>query len=68
MTELAMARALSAKNRAALDWEFPVTRPTPTPDECDLAAANVIVMKKLWDLSPVDPASFDPTEPPGRPA
>jgi hypothetical protein len=30
-------------------------------------AAGELVMLKQWDLSPVDPASFDPTEPPGRP-
>jgi hypothetical protein len=30
-------------------------------------AEGEVVMLKRWDLSPVDPASFDPTEPPGRP-
>jgi hypothetical protein len=66
--DLETASAFLAERAAAdLIWEFPVTRPTPVPDECDLAATGVIVMRKLWDLSPVDPSSFDPTEPPGRP-
>ena len=48
--------------------EFEITRATPNQDECDRAAEGEIVMLKQWDLSPVDPSSFDPTEPPGRPA
>jgi hypothetical protein len=47
--------------------EFEVTLATPNLDECNRAAANEVVMLKQWDLSPVDPQSFDPTEPPGRP-
>jgi hypothetical protein len=41
-------------------------RPTPTRVENDTTAANPsnIVMRKTWDLSPVDPSSFDPTQPP----
>jgi len=30
-------------------------------------AGGELTMLKRWDLSPVDPSSFDPTEPPGRP-
>jgi hypothetical protein len=49
--------------------EFEVNRPTPSQDENDQAARvpPVIVSPKRWDLSPVDPQSWDPTEPPGRP-
>ena len=47
--------------------EFEVTRPTPNLDECNRAAAGEIVRPKQWDLSPIDPWAFDPTEPPGRP-
>jgi hypothetical protein len=66
--DLETASAFLAERAAAdLNWEFPVTRPTPNPAECDLAAAGVIARPKEWDLSPVDPSSFDPTEPPGRP-
>jgi hypothetical protein len=64
---LTQARAFLAEERARLAGEFEVTRPTPTQPECDLAAAGEIVMRKRWDLSPIDPASFDPAEPPGRP-
>jgi hypothetical protein len=67
MTDLETARSFLAEERARLVFEFEVTRPTPTPPECDLAAAGVIAMPKDWDLSPVDESSFDPTEPPGRP-
>ena len=48
--------------------EFEVTRPTPTQDENDRMADGEVVRRKAWDGSPVDPSSFDPTEPPGRPA
>jgi hypothetical protein len=71
MADLETTRAFLAKKRAVAQrqaWEFAVTRPTPTPPECNAAAAGVIVMQKQWDRSPVDPSSFDPTEPPGRPA
>jgi hypothetical protein len=49
------------------EWE--TTRPTPMQAESDLLAAGAanLVMRKRWDLSPVDPSSFDPSEPPGRP-
>jgi hypothetical protein len=49
--------------------EFATTRPTPSQAESDaLAGSNTaLVMRKQWDLSPVDPNSHDPTEPPGRP-
>jgi hypothetical protein len=67
MADLKTARAFLTEERPSLVGEFEVTRPTPNPDECDRAAAGEIVMPKVWDLSPVDPASFDPTEPPGRP-
>jgi hypothetical protein len=67
MTDLETARAALAEERARLVFEFEVTRPTPTPPECDLAAAGVIAIPKDWDLSPVDESSFDPFEPPGRP-
>jgi hypothetical protein len=41
-------------------------RPTPTPAENNRKAANPadITMLKLWDKSPIDPWSFDPTTPP----
>ena len=65
--DLETARAALAEERARLVFEFEVTRPTPTPPECDLAAAGVIAIPKDWDLSPVDESSFDPFEPPGRP-
>ena len=50
--------------------EFEVTRPTPLQAENDLlgTTAGDVTMQKVWDLSPVDQQSFDPTEPPGRPA
>lgn len=68
--QLAAARAYLADQYAFQERqaaEFEVTLPTPNTDECDRANAGEIVMLKEWDLSPVDPASFDPTEPPGRP-
>jgi hypothetical protein len=71
MADLETTRAFLAKKRAVTQrqaWEFVVTRPTPTPPESNAAAAGIIIMQKQWDLSPVDPSSFDPTEPPGRPA
>lgn len=71
---LTAARAYLAEERQELDelrrrsaGEFETTRPTPNQDECDRAALGEIVMLKQWDLSPIDPQSFDPTEPPGRP-
>jgi hypothetical protein len=56
--------------RAIQQAEFATTRPTPTRAENDRAAADPadIVMVKTWDLSPVTETSFDPSEPPGRPA
>jgi hypothetical protein len=60
------------------EWEFPApligefetTLPTPTQAENDVLGATpgAIPMIKTWDLAPVDPQSFDPFEPPGRPA
>jgi hypothetical protein len=47
--------------------EFETTLPTPNVDECDRAALGEIVLIKQWDLAPIDPQSFDPFEPPGRP-
>jgi hypothetical protein len=71
---LTKARAWLAEERRRTDEqrqrriaEFPTFRPTPNVDECDRAALGEIVMIKEWDLSPIDPASFDPFEPPGRP-
>ena len=69
------ARALLARERdrlqrAAQPRQLPplgVTwRPTPQPFENNAKAANPanIVMIKLWDRSPVDQSSFDPTQPP----
>jgi hypothetical protein len=59
------------------EWEYPVpligewptTLPTPTQAENDQLGrtAGAIPMIKTWDLSPIDPQSFDPFEPPGRP-
>ena len=50
--------------------EFPTTRPTPQQAENDLLGATpgAITMIKIWDLAPIDQSSFDPFEPPGRPA
>jgi hypothetical protein len=48
--------------------EFETTLPTPNVDECDRAALGEVVLIKQWDLAPIDPQSFDPFEPPGRPA
>jgi hypothetical protein len=49
--------------------EWPTTLPTPTQAENDQLGrtAGAIPMIKTWDLSPIDPQSFDPFEPPGRP-
>jgi hypothetical protein len=50
--------------------EFDVNRPTPAQAESDsLASGNPgpLVQQKRWDLSPVDPQSWNPVEPPGRP-
>ena len=48
--------------------EFETTRPTPLQSENDeFAMTGDVIMLKQWDLAPVDPQSFDPTEPPGRP-
>ena len=44
--------------------EFETTRLSPRTAECVL---DDITIPLLWDLSPIDPSSFDPTEPPGRP-
>jgi hypothetical protein len=42
-------------------------RPTPNRDECNrMAASGRLVTQKLWDLSPVDQSSFDPTQPPSE--
>jgi hypothetical protein len=62
---LAAARAYLAERRV---FEFGYTLPTPSQEENDKMAAGEMTMLKQWDLSPVDPHSFDPTEPPGRPA
>lgn len=68
---LAAARAYlaeNAKRRRQQLAEFETTRPTPTQEENDLLAKDgELTMLKQWDLSPIDPSSFDPTEPPGRP-
>ena len=67
---LAAARAYLAEQDAVRQrqiGEFETTRPTPNQDECNRAHAGEIVMLKQWDLSPLDPWAFDPTEPPGRP-
>jgi hypothetical protein len=61
-------RAESEERRLRLIGEFETTRPTPNQDECDRAALGEVVMIKEWDLAPIDPQSFDPFEPPGRPA
>jgi hypothetical protein len=49
--------------------EFQLWRPTPSQAEGDQLGATPgdIPMLKVWDLSPIDESSFDPTEPPGRP-
>jgi hypothetical protein len=54
-------RARAARPPTPNDW-----RPTPQPAENNLKAANpaAVTMLKLWDKSPIDPWSFDPTEPP----
>jgi len=44
--------------------EFDLTRPSPRTEECVL---DDITIPLQWDLSPIDPWAFDPTEPPGRP-
>jgi hypothetical protein len=74
MMDVAEARAFLTEQRARIAelrrrsaGEFETTRPTPNQDECDRAAVGEIVMIKEWDLSPIDPQSFDPFEPPGRP-
>jgi hypothetical protein len=41
--------------------------PTPTQAESERMADGELVMLKRWDLSPIDPQSFDASEPPGRP-
>jgi hypothetical protein len=40
-------------------------RATPTPVEANRMAAGQLTMQKIWDLSPIDPMAFDPTQPPG---
>jgi hypothetical protein len=70
--DLATARVALDRERARLrraaeprirppypnDW-----RPTPTPYEANLKAANPsnIVLRKVYDRSPIDPSAFDPT-------
>jgi hypothetical protein len=59
------------------EWEYPApqiiefatTLPTPTQAENDQlgTTAGDIPLIKTWDLAEVDPQSFDPFEPPGRP-
>ena len=73
--DVTKARAFLAERRRQAEelrhrraGEFETTRPTPSQEECDLMAQGTMTMLKVWDLSPVDPFSFDPTEPPGRPA
>ncbi len=61
---LAERRALETERRAL---EFGYTLPTPNQEENDKMAAGEMTRLKQWDLAPVDPHSFDPTEPPGRP-
>lgn len=43
-------------------------RPTPNQREHDLLGATpgAVTMIKIWDLSPIDPQSFDPFEPPSE--
>jgi hypothetical protein len=73
MSQISTAREVLAadaelrRRQLALTAEFETTRPTPSEAENDAAAEGHIISPKEWDLSPVDPASFDPTEPPGRP-
>src|SRR5580693_3364251 len=67
---LAQAKAIRARQAAIWDRQmsqFQVWRPTPTRDECNAVQAGDIGMVKQWTLSEIDPLSFDPFEPPGRP-
>jgi hypothetical protein len=67
---LAAAKAYrdeAEERRLRLIGEFETTLPTPNQDECDRAALGEVVLIKQWDLAPIDPQSFDPFEPPGRP-
>jgi hypothetical protein len=66
-----IARADEAERRAkALATALPPAgatwRPTPQPAENNALAATpgAVTLTKLWDLSPVDQMSFDPTTPP----
>jgi hypothetical protein len=45
-----------------------IWRPTPTTAENNLKAAtpSAITLRKIWDLSPIDPGAFDPSERPWR--
>jgi len=43
-------------------------KPTPTQEECDLAAMGMHVMEKEPDGSPEDPTSIPPSEEAGTPA
>jgi hypothetical protein len=45
-------------------------RPSPTQGELDITArpGGFAVPSKVYDLSPIDPAAYDPTEPPPLPA
>lgn len=75
--EKAVYKELARSKIQPGEWEYPVplanewatTRPTPTQVENDQlgTTAGNIPMIKTWDLAEVDPQSFDPFEPPGRP-
>jgi hypothetical protein len=64
------ARAWREQSAAYAAGEFETTNPTPLQSEADLLsdpATREFTLLKAWDLSPVNPNAFDPTEPPGRP-
>jgi hypothetical protein len=75
--EKTIYKDLVVSKTAPGEWEYPTplvgefenTIPTPTQVENDQlgTTAGDIPMIKTWDLAPVDPQSFDPFEPPGRP-
>jgi hypothetical protein len=57
---LAAARVAYVRPPPGVDW-----RPTPTPYEANLrATTGTVPLTKVWDRSPIDPQSFDPTQPP----
>jgi hypothetical protein len=58
---IAASREVVKKPGPGIWW-----RPTPSRAENDTKAQSPsnVVLTKTWDLSPVDPSSFDPTQPP----